>query len=120
MVEERRKSDDIINKLALSVATLTQKVNNLDEKLADIKADIKELKDNLVGRVTNLEQTRPTKEEVEKAIAADRQEHELFATNEAIETVKKDVEGIRDNIKWGVRIVVGAVIAAIMGIIFIK
>lgn len=39
---------------------------------------------------------------------------------QSIVRIDKSIEGIQGNIVWGVRIVIGAVIMALLGLIFIK
>lgn len=44
----------------------------------------------------------------------------IYATKREVDDVREDVKGIKNGIGWAVKIVVGAVIVAVMGLVIAK
>lgn len=114
------------NKDREMIGKLNEMAITSNVKLERVITDLRDLKDNFAGRISTVEIGKLDKVDAQSEFGKMRAEIIENGSNIKEElsikytVLQKDVEGLKDGNKWIIRLVIGAVLLAGLGVILIK
>ena len=93
------------------LAVMSEKIGNIERTVSESRKENKELRDDIKDLSNKIDDTYATK--------ADLSDVKLAAKTE-LDNTQKEVDSIKNNINWIVKIIVGAVVVAILGVVVVQ
>lgn len=112
-----------VARVAFQLESISSKLTDMDTRQAKHEAKMEQKLGDLEKTIHQMPEKYATKAEVKEAVDPVKQEVKSVKetvkeeVKEAVDPVKRDVESINSNITWATRLIVGAVIMALVGLV---
>lgn len=112
-----------VARVAFQLESISSKLTDMDTRQAKHEAKMEQKLNDLEKTIHQMPEKYATKAEVKEAVDPVKQEVKTFKVTlkeevkEAVDPIKKDVDSINSNITWATRLIVGAVIMALIGLV---
>lgn len=111
------KAADAASAAATIAASTSKDLEYIKKDISDTKSDVKEIKDKLDNRYVTKDDFTVVKETIANHITI---LHKDLVTLDMFKNMEEKVNSINSNIAWVIKIIVGIVIVALVGVVIVN